>query len=160
MSPFGLTYLLVCPEGLAPNAPRAACPFLLNPADWSSRARGWSDATNASSSEDDDITCTWGIFCRCGYAKLNDRDFCSSSFECVPSRAASNWTLSEGKTTQNCSELRVFRPIGRPGGRPFQPQLWGYRHITCPCGVYCPWGSYYAGLRRVCRGTVQCAPCR
>ena len=96
--------------------------------------------------------------------KLNDREFCSSSFECVPSPTASTWTPSEANNSRmshNCSELRVFgRHIGRIGDRPYRPQLWGYRHITCPCGVYCPWGYYFAGLRRVCRGTVQCAPCR
>ncbi|CAK9031999.1 unnamed protein product [Durusdinium trenchii] len=44
----------------------------------------WADATGASASEGDVITCTWGVLCRHGFQRGKE-EICESHFECAPS---------------------------------------------------------------------------
>ena len=128
-------------------------------------AERWSDATNASRSEGNVISCTWGVLCRNGYARQGEIESCGSSFECVPSKNSTNVTrnATEGDRP-SLSRSQFYQPF-REGSSIWDPSRDAANSktsgddITCPCGVRCAWGSRYEGLRQVCNGAVECGIC-
>ena len=60
-----------------------ACAVAQPPVPVSSLSR-WADATGASASEGNVITCSWGVLCRHGFQRGKE-EICESHFECVPS---------------------------------------------------------------------------
>ena len=126
----------------------------------------WSDETNASSSEGNMITCTWGILCSEGYTRQGDKHLCQSNFECVPTNASNMTNLTRSSSEVNVTAAPIslrsqpfYQPF-REGTSIWNPNVIGRQHrIKCPCGVRCRWGYHYQGLRRVCKGAVECGIC-